>query len=190
MITTCSYNQYISAQRLTGTLYCRRLTEEQQRYLTDEDTLRKWLPFNLKQRVLIANKLFKDGPKITERSLRELYARHSIKPRKLKIDVAKSTSTLERIHGLKLGLIENMCAALERKDILLFLDECVFTNRSIVEKVWSKSHFSATIQKKRLGFKAIGVVGAIDTTGRLVALKTSGEWVKLDDLREISRQIK
>ena len=52
---------------------------------------------------------------------------------------------------------------------MLFVDECVFTQRSLLEKIWSKKTDEAILEKKAMSFNAIAVVGAIDVHGELVA---------------------
>ena len=62
-----------------------------------------------------------------------------------------------------------MLNALKRTEVVLFLDECVFTQRSLIDKIWSKKNEIISIEQKKTSFKAIAVVGAIDVYGELVA---------------------
>lgn len=59
------------------------LSPEQERYLVSAEVLQKWLTFSLRQRVMLANRIFFGDRRVTVYNLRELYARHCVKLRSL-----------------------------------------------------------------------------------------------------------
>lgn len=56
------------------------------------------------------------------------------------------------------------------KQVVVFMDECMFTSRSIVDKTWQKPAIMIQIAKKKLTFNAIGVVAAINLNGTVDVL--------------------
>ena len=121
------------------------LAPEQELYLTSPATLDSWVSFTLAQRVHLANIRFPFGPKTTSTSLRELYARHNIKPRKLLFTPLISPKKESTIDMEKLERLPRLLMLVAQRKCVLFLDECVFTNRSIADKVWAKPNSSAII---------------------------------------------
>ena len=61
---------------------------------------------------------------------------------------------------------------------LLFLDEAVFTSRSVMSKVWAKNSDGAVISKDKYGFACVAVVAAIDVDGKLISCVTSAKSIK------------
>ena len=59
--------------------------------------------------------------------------------------------------------------ATKKKQIVLFLDEAMFTARSILDRTWRKPDQDEIFKSSKLKFNAIGVLGAIDTEGRIIA---------------------
>ena len=67
----------------------------------------------------------------------------------------------------KLERIEELVKLTARGEIILFVDECMFTNRSILDQTWRPSSMGDVFTKRKISFKAVGVLGAIDTEGTL-----------------------
>lgn len=63
--------------------------------------------------------------------LRDLYDRHRIKLHVLTISPSYTPKQVEKIRKEKLERLPRLLEAIRRKYVVLFLDECVFTNRSI-----------------------------------------------------------
>ena len=77
------------------------MTPEQAAYLTAPDTLGKWTPFTLRQRIYLCNKRFPEGPKISIYALLDLYRRHNVKPRAVTIKPYFSANKLASIEREK-----------------------------------------------------------------------------------------
>ena len=60
--------------------------------------------------------------------------------------------------------------AYERREHVFYMDECVFSCGQVKPKVWFHALSGPVVRaKKKVGFKAIAVAGAIDHTGKVVA---------------------
>ena len=56
---------------------------------------------------------------------------------------------------------------INEKEIILFADEAVFSAGQIRPKIWYSSGEPLLIEKKRLAFKAMGAVAAVDVKGKV-----------------------
>lgn len=84
-----------------------------------------------------------------------------------------------------------LITALKSGQTILFVDECVFTSRSIQSKMWRNRSLETFIQKENLTFKAIPVLAAIDIEGRVISCIIGEESsIRLDDLLQFLIQIK
>ena len=60
--------------------------------------------------------------------------------------------------------------AYDRREHVFYMDETVFSKGQVQPKIWYSPHDRiVTIPKKKIGFGAIAVAGAINTKGELVA---------------------
>jgi len=73
---------------------------------------------------------------------------------------------------------------------VLFVDECVFTPRSLLRKIWSTNSEETILYKKKTSFKAVAVLGAISVEGELVAYVLREGSIQLDDLKKMANKIK
>ena len=73
---------------------------------------------------------------------------------------------------------------------ILFVDEAVFTQRSVLPKVWAKNSEEATMSKEKYGFAAVAVVAAINMDGKVVGLVSSAMSIKKPEFSKLLRQIK
>lgn len=67
--------------------------------------------------------------------------------------------------------------------IVVFVDECMFTSRSIFNRSWRHAFTESLFSKARLSFKAIGVVAAINLQGQVVALIVKDGSIKVPELK-------
>lgn len=74
--------------------------------------------------------------------------------------------------------------------VVVFMDECVYTQRSLIKTVWKKPSMSDFFPKTRLGFDAIAVLGVIDLKGQLRVLITQPKSIGVPNLIEMSNQLK
>ena len=71
----------------------------------------------------------------------------------------------------KREVLPRVIKLIEKHQNIVFVDEAVLTSGQIQARYWAKSgDTSLKIEKKKLGFKAIAVVAAINIQGRVVAL--------------------
>ena len=64
-----------------------------------------------------------------------------------------------------------MIRLIEQRANIVFVDEACFTSNQIRARYWAKAgDASLKIDKAKIGFKCIAVVGAINVQGRVVAL--------------------
>ena len=60
--------------------------------------------------------------------------------------------------------------AVERREHVFYMDECVFSSGQVKPKIWFVPQSGPVfLPKKKVGFKAIAVAAAIDSSGRVVA---------------------
>ena len=67
-------------------------------------------------------------------------------------------------------MLSKMISLIKQRAKIVFVDESCFTINQIRARYWAKAGDSSLkIDKAKIGFKCIAVVGAIDVSGRLVA---------------------
>ena len=86
--------------------------------------------------------------------------------------------------------LEELLKVVRRREIVVFIDECVYTRRSIPDKTWNHPLLAKTVPKHKLTFKAISVLGGIDTEGNLVVCLVRDDSINVDDLVEMSSQLR
>ena len=60
--------------------------------------------------------------------------------------------------------------AYERREHVFYMDECVFSCGQVKPKIWYHARSGPVVcAKKKVGFRAIAVAAAIDSTGKVVA---------------------
>ena len=89
----------------------------------------------------------------------------------------------ERINAQKLERLPKLLKLTRNKNNVLFLNEAVFTTRSIIKRVWASQAESAKVFKSNYRFEAVGVAAAIDLKGRLVAYVTAPNSINLMNLK-------
>ena len=77
-----------------------------------------------------------------------------------------------------------------RGEIVVFVDECMFTSRSILDRTWRTSEMTHIFSKGKISFKAVGVLAAIDTHGTLHALIVKDGSIGLTEMMEMEAQLK
>ena len=68
----------------------------------------------------------------------------------------------ERMELQKRERLPALVRALYEKRTVLFIDEAVFTQRSLQEMVWRHKHTQSVFLKNRLSFPAVAVIAAMD----------------------------
>jgi hypothetical protein len=66
----------------------------------------------------------------------------------------------------------------------------MFTSRSIVDKTWRTAAMADIFTKSKLSFKAIGVLAAIDTDGKLHVCIVKDGSIGLEEMIKMSDQLK
>jgi hypothetical protein len=66
----------------------------------------------------------------------------------------------------------------------------VFTQRSLLGKIWSRKSEQISIVKKQRSFNAVAVVAVVDVNGELIAYELRDKSIKLDDLTALCDKIK
>ena len=64
---------------------------------------------------------------------------------------------------------------------LVFIDEAVFSSKSMVQRYWAKAGPQLSITKKQLSFTAVAVVAAINIKGQVVALHSAESSICTED---------
>ena len=90
----------------------------------------------------------------------------------------------------KLQRIEELVRVTSRGDIVVFVDECMFTSRSILDRTWRTSSMGDLFTKQKISFKAIGVLAAIDTHGTPICLITKDGSIGLPEMMELTAKLK
>lgn len=65
---------------------------------------------------------------------------------------------------------------------LLFLDECVFTSRSLLTRVWRRRNADSIFPKTSLTFGAVAVIAVINIEGELIAYEMAEGSIKIDHM--------
>jgi hypothetical protein len=80
---------------------------------------------------------------------------------------------------------------IEQRENIVFVDEACFTSNQIRARYWAKAgDASLKIDKAKIGFKCIAVVGAINVQGRVVALLQRDLSIKTSDFVEFLRVLR
>ena len=82
--------------------------------------------------------------------------------------------------------MEKLFAITERGEIIVFMDECMFTSRSLIDRTWRSSDMSGLFNKRKLTFKAIGVLGVISVEGELLVSIIKDGSIGLPELIQMS----
>ena len=89
------------------------------------------------------------------------------------------------INEQSLARTENLIAAIRARRELVFLDEAVFSKRSLINQTWRKPYSQPDLLKAKFSFNAVGVVAAINTSGQVVGCVLREQSIKLDALCEL-----
>lgn len=83
-----------------------------------------------------------------------------------------------------------LAAAIRAKRELVFIDEAVFSKRSLINQTWRKPYSSDSFFKAKYSFTAVGAVAAINTSGQVVGCVLRDNSIRLEALCELMLQIK
>jgi hypothetical protein len=70
------------------------------------------------------------------------------------------------------------------------MDECMFTSRSLIDRTWRIHDMSGLFNKRKLTFKAIGVLGVISIEGELLVCIVKDGSIGLSELIQMSDLLK
>ena len=91
----------------------------------------------------------------------------------------------------KLSVLPQVIKLIENQSRIVFVDEAMFTSGQIRARYWAKAgDESLNVEKLKIGFKEVAVVGAIDLSGRVVALLTREKSIATDDFVAFLKKLK
>ena len=127
------------------------------------------LRLSLQRRLTAFRSEFPDQS-ITMYRLRQTYARHKVKQRVLQWNMLLTAAQQYRYQKQRRQILPRVIKLISKKAQFLFCDETVFSTNQTKLRVWHLKGQQATVHKKRLSFKAVAVVAAIDLKGAIVGL--------------------
>lgn len=130
----------------------------------------------------LLNLHFAENPRVSIASLREAYSLNNIKLHSSAISIKHTPAKLAQIDREKLQRLGPLIEAVNKRQTVVFIDECVYTQRSLIKTVWKKPCMLDVFPKNRLGFDAIAVLGAIDVKGQLKVLITRPKSIGVPEL--------
>ncbi len=84
-----------------------------------------------------------------------------------------------------------MIRFIEQRAKIVFVDEACFTSNQIRARYWVKAgDASLKIEKAKIGFKCVALVGAIDVQGRVVVLLQRDLSIKTTDFVDFLRSLR
>jgi len=98
-------------------------------------------------------------------ALRELYELQNVKLRATAIKPLITEKQQRKINEESLVRNERLAAAIRAKRELVFIDEAVFSKRSLIKQTWRKPFQSESFFKSKYSFASVGAVAAINTSG-------------------------
>lgn len=119
-----------------------------------------------------------------------MYDLHGIRLVKAPLTLQLTEKQRARIAQELRDRLPALLKALRKREVVVFVDECVFTDRSLLEKTWRKRDQHELIAKPKLSFNAIAVLGGITTEGRLVSFVIRECSIDLDAFQDFAEQVR
>ena len=108
----------------------------------------------------------------------------------MNITYSKTDAQMQRITRTRVECFRKMRELSLEDDVeFLYVDEVIFTAGQVRPKVWYTRGHPLEIEKKRLAFKAIAVVGATDVEGRLVARIARDSIITKEDFMDFMEEV-
>ena len=108
-------------------------------YLTDDHILASWRTFSLRTRVKLFETRFPDR-QLSIKTLRMIYKKMKIKQRVIHVNYEITAAKLKQIDKDLRGCLPRLIRLIEQQSPnLVFIDEAVFSSKSMVQRYWAKA---------------------------------------------------
>jgi len=141
---------------LTKKQLVRKLDPDHINFLLDPCTLEKWAGYTMKQRTIYFHRRFTDK-RIAVTTLRRLYLRNGIRCKKVRLEKVMPEQTRNNFVHMTRSLIEDIEQAKQEKRLIVYIDEILFSKRSIRLREWSTKNSNLTVNQPDLyvGFRSV-----------------------------------
>ena len=117
-------------------------------YLTDDHILASWRTFSLRTRVSLFETRFPDR-QLSIKTLRMIYKKMKIKQRAIHVNYELTAAKLQSIDRDLRDRLPRIARLIEQQSPnLVFIDEAVFSSKSMVQRYWAKAGPQLSITKK------------------------------------------
>ena len=174
---------------LSGDKLVRQLGPEHVQYLTSMHTLERWAGLTMQKRTVYFHRKFTDK-RIAVTSLRRLYLRNGIRCKKVRQEKVMPAQTRENFVQKCRSLVEDIEQAKREGRLIVYIDEILFTKRSLKLREWAQKNSNLTVNQEDVyvGFRS--VIAAMTEEHGLSLIKIHDEACTGEDFRDYLKQLK
>ena len=153
---------------LTKNQLVRKLDQEHIDFLINPKTLERWAGLTMKQRTVYFHRQYTDK-RIAVTSLRRLYLKHGLRCKKVRQEKVMPEKTRQTFTINSRSLIEDIERAKQEKRQIVYIDEILFSKRSIKLREWAakNSNLSVNQEDVYVGFRSV-IAGMTEEDGMLL----------------------
>ena len=150
---------------LTSKQLVRKLDQEHIDFLINAKTLERWAGLTMKQRTIHFHRQF-TNKRIAVTSLRRLYLKHKIRCKKVRQEKVMPQKTRENFTIKSRSLVEDIENAKREGRLIVYIDETLFSKRSIKLREWANKNSNLTVNQEDVyvGFRSV-IAGMTEERG-------------------------
>ena len=167
----------------------RILDQEHYDFLLNPRILERWAGFTMKQRTIMFHRQFTDK-RIAVTSLRRLYLRNGVRCKKVRQEKVMPEQTRQNFIQKSRSLVEDIEQAKREGRLIVYIDEILFSKRSIKLREWAKKNSNLTVNQEDVyvGFRSV-IAGMTEEHG-IGLIKIHEQACIGEDFRDYLKQLR
>ena len=143
-------------RKLSVDMKVRMLDQEHYEFLLNPRILERWAGLTMKQRTIMFHRQFTDK-RIAVTSLRRLYLKNGVRSKKVRQEKVMPEQTRQNFVQKSRSLVEDIEQAKREGRLIVYIDEILFSKRSIKLREWAKKNSNLTVNQEDVyvGFRSV-----------------------------------